>query len=205
MLTLYYVPRTRAGRARWMLEELGVPYQLHRVDLAGGENRAPEYLASRQPLGRVPVLVDGETSIFESAAIVAYLADRFPEKGLAPPVGSVERGPYFQWMFYAMAEIEPHCFDYFLHTTRLAEDKRVPTVAARARKTIAQHVEPIERLLSDGREHLLGRFTAADIVVSGVVGWASLMKTLDAEQVPHTLAWIKRLGARQASKRSRAD
>src|SRR4051794_3745039 len=112
MLKLYYVPRTRAVRARWMLEELGVPHELHRVDLANGEHRSPEYLARVHPLGHVPVLVDGETAIFESAAIIAYLADRFPEKQLAPAPGSPERGPYYQWMFYAVTELEPHVATY---------------------------------------------------------------------------------------------
>jgi glutathione S-transferase len=205
MLTLYYVPRTRAGRARWMLEELGVPYQIHRVDLAGGENRTPEYLATRQPLGRVPVLLDGDTPIFESAAIVAYLADRFPEKGLAPPPGSVERGPYLQWMFYAMAEIEPYCFQYMLHTSRLPEDKRNPADAARAKKTINEHAEAFEHLLADGREYLLGRFTAADVVASGVVSWGYMMRALDAERLPRTIAWVKRMAERDAWKRARAD
>src|SRR5947209_2974309 len=84
---LYYVPMTRSNRPRWMLEELGVPYQLARLDPKKGENQTPDYLAIN-PTGKVPALVDGEVKMFESAAIVAYLGDKFADRKLAPPVGS---------------------------------------------------------------------------------------------------------------------
>ncbi len=90
MLTLYYVPRTRSSRPRMVLEELGVPYALVRLDPAKGETRTAAHLA-RQPLGHVPALEDGDVRMFESAAICLWLAERHPEKGLVPPPGSAGR------------------------------------------------------------------------------------------------------------------
>src|ERR1700733_14190179 len=83
-MKLYFAPRTRASRPRWLLEELGVPYELVRLDLSTQENRAPEFLAV-SPLGQLPALVDGDTTLLEPSAICLYLADRSPEKQLAPP------------------------------------------------------------------------------------------------------------------------
>src|SRR5262245_54564827 len=116
MVKLYYYPLTRAARVRWLLEEIGKPYELVRVDLAAGEQRNPDYLALN-PNGTVPTLVDGDFVLFESAAIVQYLADKFPEAQLAPPVGTPARGKYYQWIHYAMSALEPPAVTIFLHTT----------------------------------------------------------------------------------------
>jgi glutathione S-transferase len=83
-MKLYFAPRTRAVRPRWLLEELGVPYELVKLDPSKQENKTPAFLALH-PFGEIPVLVDGDVTLFESAAICLYLADRFPEKNLAPP------------------------------------------------------------------------------------------------------------------------
>ncbi len=99
-MQLYFAPRTRASRPRWLLEELEVPYELVKLDLSKQESRTPAYVALH-PFGEVPVLVDGDVTLFESSAICLYLADRFPEKRLAPSLGSPDRGPYLQWMLFA--------------------------------------------------------------------------------------------------------
>ena len=91
-------------------------------DTSVREQRSAEYLANVHPLGHVPVLVDGETRVFESGAIVAYLADRFPDKGFAPAPGTPERGQYYQWLSYAATELEPHAALYFAHNVRLPEE-----------------------------------------------------------------------------------
>ena len=126
-MKLYYVPNTRAHRCRWLLEELEVPYELHRLDLAAGEHKQPPYL-ELQPHGAVPVLVDGETVVFESAAICLYLADRFPERGLAPRAGDPARGAYYQWLVYSISELEPPVALTFAHKVRLPEANRVPAM-----------------------------------------------------------------------------
>src|SRR5579859_6645904 len=98
-MKLYFAPGTRATRPRWMLEELGIPYEIVTVDLEAKENREPGYLRIH-PLGRVPVLVDDEVTVFESIAICMYLAERHSERGLAPPVSSPLRAQYYQWLLF---------------------------------------------------------------------------------------------------------
>src|SRR5450432_3445744 len=104
-MKLYFAPRTRASRPRWQLEELGIPYQLVKLDLSKQENQTPEFLAV-SPLGELPVLVDGDVTLLEPAAICLYLADRFPEKQLAPLPGSAARGAYLQWLLFAEATLQ---------------------------------------------------------------------------------------------------
>jgi glutathione S-transferase len=100
MITLYGMPGTRAGRVRWVLEELGLPYREVTLDRAKGEHRRPEYLGIN-PLGRVPALVDGDFVLTETAAICLHLAEQHPERGLAPRPGTPERARMNQWLFLA--------------------------------------------------------------------------------------------------------
>src|SRR5690242_1811924 len=100
MLTLYHSGQSRSIRPRWLLEEIGTRYELVRLNLQNGDQKKPEYLKIN-PNGAVPALVDGEVRLFESAAICQYLADRFPEKRLAPAVGTPARGYCYQWIHYA--------------------------------------------------------------------------------------------------------
>ena len=125
-LKLYFAPRTRATRPRWLLEELGVPYELVELDMSKQEHKQLPYLRIH-PLGRVPALADGDQVIFESAAICMYLADKFPEKKLAPAVGTPERGQYYQWMVYAGATLEPEVLTS-------AADRLVTVRSMRSRK-----------------------------------------------------------------------
>jgi glutathione S-transferase len=105
---LYYMPRTRSSRVLWVLEEIGAPYDL--TELTGSERRSEEHLR-RHPLGRVPALelADGAT-MFESAAICLQLADLNPGAGLIGPVGSAERGLVYQWVLFAVTELEAPLF-----------------------------------------------------------------------------------------------
>jgi glutathione S-transferase len=200
-MKLYYVPMTRSNRPRWMLEELEVPYQLVRLDPKKGDNKTPEYLAIN-PTGKVPSLVDGEVKMFESAAIVAYLGDKFADKKLAPPVGSPERAAYYQWLFYGMTTLEQPVGLYTKHTTSLPPEQRVAQVAEDAKAAALRALLPLDRALAD-REWLLGRFTAADIVTGGTVLWASSVKLLEGH--PALLDYAKRIKERPAFQRSRKD
>ena len=103
-LVLYTNPMSRGRIARWMLEEVGQPYRAEILEYSGSM-KAPEYLAIN-PMGKVPTLRHGETIVTEVAAICAYLADVFPEAGLAPPPGSRLRGPYYRWLFFAAGPVE---------------------------------------------------------------------------------------------------
>jgi len=109
-LQLYYAPRTRSRRALWCLEETGQPFERKALKLRAGEHKKPAYLAIN-PSGKVPALVDGKQVITESAAICAYLADKYPESGLAPNVTAPKRGAYLSWMFFAAGVMEPSFTD----------------------------------------------------------------------------------------------
>ncbi|MFZ1004153.1 MAG: glutathione S-transferase, partial [Pseudolabrys sp.] len=104
-LTLYHASPSRSSVALWMLEEVGQPYDIKLLRLSAGDNMKPDYLAIN-PMGKVPALKHGDVVITESAAICAYLADAFPQAGLAPPPTSKERAPYYRWMFFAAGPFE---------------------------------------------------------------------------------------------------
>jgi glutathione S-transferase len=200
-MKLYYVPMTRSNRPRWMLEELEVPYQLVRLDPKQGDNNKPEYLAIN-PTGKVPSLVDGDVKMFESAAIVAYLGDKYADRKLAPPVGSPERAAYYQWLFFGMTTLEQPVGLYAQHTSSPPPEKRVPHVAEDARAAAERALNALETSLQ-GREWLLGRFTAADIIAGGTVLWALGLKLLEGH--PALVEYANRLKDRPAFQRSRKD
>jgi glutathione S-transferase len=104
-LVFYTSPMSRGRIVRWMLEEIGHPYRTELLDLSSGATRDPEYLAIN-PMGKVPAIRHGDTVVTETAAIVAYLADMFPEAGLAPPPTDAHRGAYFRWLFFAAGPFE---------------------------------------------------------------------------------------------------
>lgn len=201
-MILFYVPATRATRPRWMLEELGVPYELRRLDPKKGENQSPEYLAIN-PSGKVPSLVDGEVKIFESAAIVMYLADKHPEKGLAPAPGAASRALYHQWLAYAITTLEQPAAEFGYHTSLRNEGLRLPALADEAKKNFARAVLPAEQQLGK-TPYILGEsFSAADVMLGGTLAWARSLKLL--EERPNTLAYVARLVERPAYKKMRAD
>jgi glutathione S-transferase len=202
MIRLYYSPHTRSSRPRWILEELGVPYDLHRLDFMKGEHKSPDYLKIH-PLGKVPAMRDGDKFIFESAAIVAYLADKYPEKKLAPLPSAPERAEYYQWLFFSAGAFDDAIVNYFYHTKLYAEDKRVPSIAEASKATVAQMAKVLEKTLKD-RSFILGKeFSAADIILASLVKFADRMKLL--EDFPTLRSYGKRMGERPAFQRATAD
>ncbi len=198
-MKLYFVPRTRATRPRWMLEELGVPYEFKVLNVAEGENKRPEYLAVH-PLGSVPALEDGEVKLFESAAICQYLADKYPEKGLAPKPGTPERGEYYTWMMFCMTTVEPPLADIFYNTVLLPEAQRNAETAEKGRKRFAEVARVLEARVQ-GREFLVGgSFSAADVLLSSMVGWAGTLGVMSDFPVLKEYAWrhLSRPAARRA-------
>ena len=109
-LTLYHAAPSRSSITRWMLEEVGEPYDIHLLSLSKGDNRAPDYLAVN-PMGKVPALRHGDVVITEAAAICAYLADEFPRAKLNVPIGNPRRGIYLKWLFFGPSCIEPAIMD----------------------------------------------------------------------------------------------
>jgi glutathione S-transferase len=200
-MKLYYVPKTRATRPRWVLEELGVPYELVRLEPGPAGTRAPEHFA-RHPLGHVPVLEDRGHLVFESGAICMHLADLFPEKRLLPPPGSVERAEAYQWVLYAATEMEPP-LSALSAEARKAEEERDPAVAAAARQRFQQAAEPLEKALG-ARNWLVGEsFSIADVMVGATLAWGRSFRLPDG--LPAVEAYLARLRARPAWRRALAD
>ena len=200
-MKLYYVPKTRATRPRWVLEELGVPYDLVRLDPAKAETRNAEHLG-RHPLGHVPVLEDRGQFVFESGAICMHLADLFPEKRLLPPPGSVERGLAYQWVLFAMAEMEPPLVTLFGEAKK-PEAERSAAVAAQAKAAFGKTLAALEKAVA-GRTFLLGdAFSVADVMVGATLAWGKAMKAM--EGAPAVEAYLARLRERPAWQRAIAD
>jgi glutathione S-transferase len=198
-MKLYYSPQTRAGRPRWLLEEIGAPYEIAKLDLAKGEHKKPEYMKIH-PHGAVPALIDGDVALFESAAICMYLADKFPEKKLAPALGTPARGLYYQWMVYSMATLEPPVLQIFLNTMMLPEAERSPALVEKAKTQFADVARVLSNALA-GRSFLLGeQFSAADVMVGSTLAWAAMMGLLGDQ--PALQTYVKRLSERPAFQRA---
>ncbi|ACG77359.1 glutathione S-transferase [Phenylobacterium zucineum HLK1] len=191
-LVFYTHPMSRGRIIRWMLEEVGQPYTTK--VLAWGENKSPEYLAVN-PMGKVPTIVHGGTVVTECAAICAYLADAFPQAGLAPPHGSRLRGPYYRWLFFGAGPIEQAVGVKTLGIELSDEQKMM--LGFGDMKTV---LDTLEGALKD-REYLAGEaFTAADLYIASHLGWGMEFGTLEKRATFQ--AYVERCGNRPASKRA---
>src|SRR5512137_1705599 len=141
-MKLFYVPKTRATRPRWVLEELGVPYELVRLQPGPAGTRSPEHLA-RNPLGHVPVLEDRGQFVFESGAICMHLADLFPEKRLMPPPGTVDRAHAYQWVLFSLTEMEPPLVELSAEAKK-PDVERNASVSAGARERFGKVADLLE-------------------------------------------------------------
>jgi glutathione S-transferase len=163
MMKLYWSPRTRSFSALWLMEETGQPYERVLVDLSAGAQKKSEYLAIN-PMGKVPALQDGDATLAESAAICAYVAERFPESGLAPPLGDPARAKYHYWLFFAPGCIEPAMVQV---ATRLEMNS---TAAGWGE---AQRVfDVLDKALEKGPWILGETFSAADIAIGSGLNFA---------------------------------
>ena len=193
-LTLYTNPMSRGRIARWMLEEVGAPYEA-RVLAYGPEMKSADYLAVN-PMGKVPAIRHGEVVVTEAAAICAYLADAFPRAGLAPERGSPERGPYYRWLFFAAGPVEAAVTDASLG---VATD--TPEIRGRVGYGSLEDVVGALEGMLDGREFVTDRFSAADVYVGSAVGWGLTFGTLPER--PALRAYHERLASRPAAIRAR--
>ena len=197
MITVYGVPRSRAVRPLWMLEELGVPYQLERVSFVG-ETRTPEFL-KLNPNGHIPVLRDGDLVIWESMAINLYLARKYDTQGLWPRTPEDE-GRAFQWSFWAITELEEPTLTTLMHRRLLPAAQRDAKKADDAAERFKKPLAVLEGALAT-RPNLLGdTFTVADLNVAAILAWAPLAG-LDLSAAPKAAAWVGRAAARPAFQR----
>lgn len=191
MLTLFHAPRSRSTRIVWLLEELGTPYKLHHVTIRymDGSGDGPDP-ANPHPDKKVPALLHDGVLVTESAAVATFLADLVPAAGLAPRVSDIDRGPYLAWMSWIECEFGPAIFQ------RLAAGPGAPVPAA-----FEQALRRLDHALETG-PYLLGeRFSAADVMLGGTLGWARNLLPPDGP-VP---AYLARLSGRQAFGRAMAN
>ncbi|MBK8107920.1 MAG: glutathione S-transferase family protein [Betaproteobacteria bacterium] len=193
MLTLYTHPRSRGRIARWMLEEIGEPYDTVVVPY-GPPMKAPEYLALN-PMGKVPTLVHGDTVVTETPAILAYLADAFPAAGLAPPLA--ERGAYYRWLFFAAGPMEAAVTDQALGLQVAPEKQGFVGYGS------AQLTEDTLAAALAGRTFIAGdRFSAADLYLCAKLDFALAFGNLPKR--PEFLAYCAAHAERPAKRRAAA-
>ena len=194
-LTLYTNPMSRGRIARWMLEEVGVPYETVVLDYATSM-KGPAYLALN-PMGKVPAIKHGETVVTEAAAICAYLADAFPAAGLAPPADDPLRGTYYRWLFFTAGPFEAAVTAKALGLLA-PEDKRATTGYG----SFEDVIDTLERAVS-GPGFICGdRFTAADVYVGSQIGWGLMFKSIPER--PAFAGYWQRLKDRPALARAGA-
>jgi len=208
MTELYEWPPTRSQRAKWVLEELGIEYSSHMINMLEGQQNSDAYRAIH-PLGVVPALRTDNYTIFESVAIVLQLIDEHPEKNLAPAVGTPERASYYQWSVFACAELDPPIMMFFDNTMRPLEYMRPPgtqhdaKLAARGRSDFAIRANILSKVLSD-RDYLLGsNFSGADILVGHSCFMATHLGLIG--DYPILEAYYERLQQRPGHQRAYAD
>jgi glutathione S-transferase len=200
MIRLYYAPRTRSTRARWILEELGVPYELVRLDPAKKETRTPEHLA-RHPLGHVPVLEDGDVRIFESAAIVLWLGERYGEGRLLPAPGTPGRALAYQWVAFTLSELEAQ-LGIVSAEHRRPEAERDATREAEAKEKFRAAAAAVEQVLARQPYILGAEFSVVDALLSAVLGWGKFLGAIDS---PVLAEWVATTRERPAYRRAIAD
>ncbi|MDJ0514061.1 MAG: glutathione S-transferase family protein [Methyloceanibacter sp.] len=194
-LTLYHAVPSRSSIVRWMLEEIGAPYEIELLVLTKGEHLTVEFKAIN-PMAKVPALRHGEAVVTEAAAICTYLADEFPDAGLNVPIGDPVRGAYLKWLFFGPSCIEPAMMD------AAYPRKEEPHRGTLGYGGLERVMEVVAQGVATG-PYLLGeRFTAADVVVGSTLRFGIVFKLLP--EVPEVMDYIERLQARPAMQRTLA-
>ena len=188
----YFHPMSRAVTTDWMLRELEAPHEQVVVDFTSGENDTPEFRAIN-PMGKIPALVDGDVVVTEVAAICAYLADKFADRGLAPPPGTPERGAYYRYLFFPGTTLEP-----LLSITQTGVQVGTPQSVGWG--DLPRGLAAVEAMTPE-RDWALGeRFTAADVVFGGMLDFSARFGWL--EPSPRVEAYVGRLRERPAYRES---
>jgi len=195
VLKLHFAPNSRAGRIVWLLEELGLDYELNKMAFHPKDLKSEEH-RRRHPLGRVPVLEDGDVSIFESGAIVEYVMARHGDGGLKPAVAAREFPEYLQWFHYCEGMVMPPINTIMVHSVLLPPDRRDPEVLAQAQRLLSRAVQPVDAALA-GREYLIGDFSAADVMLGHAIFMANRLGQV-SDEMSNLKSYVKRIEARPA-------
>jgi glutathione S-transferase len=198
-MEIYGSVRSRTRRVLWAAEEAGVDYVFIPVNIADGDTRTPGYL-SMNPNGKVPVMVDGELTLFESAAIGLHIAALAPSSGLLPEVGTADWSTVMQWMFWTCTELEQALWSMGKHRFALPEEYRIEEMMRTANWEFARAAKVLAGAVKD-REFLVGeRWTVADVFAAQTLLWArSFMIPLGSRELE---AYLDRAVARPAFRRS---
>jgi glutathione S-transferase len=192
-IVLYHHPFTRAANVVWMLEEVGVPYELKYLDLQAGEQKRPEIMALN-PMGKLPILQDDKATVTESAAIGLYLADRYALGKLAPSPHDSDRGAYFRWCLFAPSVIEPGSMAKAANWTFRESNAGFGNYESMIRT--------MQSAISS-RTWVLGeQFSMADVIFGGTVSYMLRFKML--EPLPEFTSYNERLEQRPARQRANA-
>ncbi|MGH8148124.1 MAG: glutathione S-transferase family protein, partial [Rhodanobacteraceae bacterium] len=191
-MKVYGRPPSRVLRALWLLNELGIEYELVPINPGGEEARSPEFLALN-PTGKVPVLVDGDVVLTESAAIQLYLAEKFPKAGLIPQ-DVAERGQMYRWIFFLVTEIEQPLWRIARNMMIYPEDKRMPADIEMAIGECKAMLAVLEKHMH-GRKYLVGdRLSVADLNAAYTLDWAEFADMLG--DAPALRAFVETMYAR---------
>ncbi len=198
-MKIHHAPNTRSVRAIWLMEELGLPYEIEMYKLGDPAMRAPDYLKVH-PMGRVPALEDGDVTVFESGAIVEYVLARHAEGRLRPTAESHEFPIYLQWLHYAEGMIMPPVNTIVVETILLPPERRNDENVVRATKLLSRMLSAVDAHM-EGQEYLAGDFSGADIMTGHACTVARRLGA-DVSDKPNVEAYIERCNARPALQRA---
>ena len=191
-VVFYHSPQSRSAGTLVLLEELGADYELRPLDLKKGESRSGDYLAVN-PMGKVPAIVHDGALVTEQGAVYTYLADLYPEAGIAPAIGDPLRGPYLRWMFFYNASFEPALID-----RSMKRDPAPPSTSPYGDYDTV--MKTLQGQLGEG-PYLLGeRFTAVDVLWGTALRWTTMFKLVP--ETPAIAAYIARVTSRPAAQRA---
>jgi glutathione S-transferase len=192
MMKLYGFGATRWLRALWALRELDAEFEFVPINLLAGEHRCPDFLRLN-PAGKIPVLVDGDVTLTESAAIVMYLAEKYRDKGLLP-ADLGERAQVYRWAMFAVTELEQPLWRITRHTRLYPENKRLPDDVALASQEFVAMAAVLDRHM-EGRQFIVGdRVTVADCITAYTLDWGNERRLIDG--CPQLCAYLERMYAR---------
>ena len=197
MLKLHFAPNSRAGRIVWLFEELGLEYEMNKMAFHPKDLKSDEHRL-RHPLGRVPVLDDGDVRIYESGAIVEYVMARHGDGGLKPVVDSAEFPEYLQWFHYCEGMVMPPINTIMVHTVLLPPERRNEETLGQAQRLLSRSLAPVEAAL-EGRDYLIGAFSAADIMLGHAIFMSNRLGRMTDEMV-NLRGYVQRIEARPAFK-----
>jgi glutathione S-transferase len=193
MIELYGAGPSRWVKCYWMLKELNVEFKEHVLNLLGGEQKTPTMLALN-PFGKAPVLKDGAVTIFESMAIINYLGEKYPESGLVPKSGTVDRAHYDQWISFCVADLEQPLWRITKHTFIFPEGKRSSNDVDLAREEFDVLSACLDKQIGQKKFMVSNRFTAADITMAYTLNWAKRLELINRR--PNSLRYTSEMLAR---------